>query len=51
MAGALAGSFHGSGWLPRRWFDPLENQPGVGRDYLIGLARRLAKLDRRSVLG
>jgi hypothetical protein len=26
-------------------------QPGVGRDYLIGLARRLAKLDLRSVLG
>jgi poly(ADP-ribose) glycohydrolase ARH3 len=51
MAGALAGSFHGSGWLPRRWFDSLENQPGVGRDYLIGVARRLAKLDLCSVPG
>jgi poly(ADP-ribose) glycohydrolase ARH3 len=51
MAGALAGSFHGTGWLPRRWFDPLENQPGIGRDYLIGLARQLAKLDLRSVAG
>jgi ADP-ribosylglycohydrolase len=49
MAGALAGSLHGSGWLPRRWFDLMENGPGVGRDYLIDLARRLAKLDLYSV--
>jgi poly(ADP-ribose) glycohydrolase ARH3 len=49
MAGALTGSLHGSAWIPRRWFDPMENQPGVGRDYLISLARRLAELDLRSV--
>src|SRR6266849_10697169 len=38
-------TLHGSSWMPRRWFDQLENQPGVGRDYLINVARRLAKLD------
>jgi poly(ADP-ribose) glycohydrolase ARH3 len=45
MAGALAGALHGSSWLPRRWFDNIENRPGIGRDYLIGVARQLAKLD------
>jgi poly(ADP-ribose) glycohydrolase ARH3 len=51
MAGALAGALHGTSWIPRRWFDPMENQPGVGRDYLIGVAQELAKLDLRSVVG
>jgi poly(ADP-ribose) glycohydrolase ARH3 len=45
MAGALAGALHGSPWMPRRWFDPMENQPGIGRDYLIEVARQLARLD------
>jgi poly(ADP-ribose) glycohydrolase ARH3 len=45
MAGALAGAMHGSSWMPCRWFDQMENAPGVGRDYLIGVARQLAKLD------
>jgi len=49
MAGALAGALHGSSWIPRRWFDQMENHPGVGRDYLIGVARQLAKLDLRFV--
>jgi poly(ADP-ribose) glycohydrolase ARH3 len=51
MAGALAGALHGTSWIPRRWFDAMENQPGVGRDYLIGVAQDLAKLDLRSVAG
>jgi poly(ADP-ribose) glycohydrolase ARH3 len=50
MAGALAGALHGSSWLPRRWFEQMENQPDVGRDHLIGVAQRLAELDLRSVL-
>jgi poly(ADP-ribose) glycohydrolase ARH3 len=49
MAGALAGALHGSSWLPRRWFEQMENQPNVGRDYLIGVAQRLAELDLRSL--
>lgn len=49
MAGALAGALHGSSWFPRRWYDQMENQPAVGRDYLIGLARRLSGLDLHAV--
>jgi ADP-ribosylglycohydrolase len=49
MAGALAGALHGTSWIPRRWFDQMENQPEVGRDYLIRLARQLAKLDLRTL--
>jgi poly(ADP-ribose) glycohydrolase ARH3 len=50
MAGALAGGLHGSSWMPCRWFDQMENAPGVGRDYLIGVARQLATLDLRSAV-
>jgi poly(ADP-ribose) glycohydrolase ARH3 len=50
MAGALAGALHGSSWMPCRWFDQMENAPGVGRDYLIDVARQLAKLDLSSVI-
>jgi hypothetical protein len=28
----------------------MENAPGIGRDYLVGVARQLAKLDLRSVV-
>jgi hypothetical protein len=35
--------------MPRRWFDEMENGPGVGRDYLVSVARQLAELDLRSV--
>ena len=49
MAGALAGALHGSSWIPRRWFEQIENQPGVGRDYLIAVARQLAQLNLSSV--
>jgi hypothetical protein len=51
MAGALSGALHASSWIPRRWFDPMENEPGIGRDYLIGVARALARLDLRSFAG
>jgi hypothetical protein len=50
MAGALAGALHGSSWMPCRWFDQMENAPGVGRDYLVGVARQLARLDLCSVV-
>jgi poly(ADP-ribose) glycohydrolase ARH3 len=47
MAGALVGALHGSSWIPARWFDNIEN--GVhGRDEMLALARRLAKIDIRS---
>jgi ADP-ribosylglycohydrolase len=46
MAGALVGALHGASWIPARWYDNIEN--GVhGRDEIVALARRLAKLDVR----
>jgi ADP-ribosylglycohydrolase len=51
MTGALVGALNGKTWMPRRWFDQMENDPGVGRDYLVSVARQLAKLDLRSVAG
>jgi poly(ADP-ribose) glycohydrolase ARH3 len=50
MAGALAGALHGTSWMPCRWFDQMENGPGVGRDFLIGVAGQLAKLDLRALV-
>jgi len=47
LAGTLAGALHGTAWLPRRWYDMIENRPGIGRDHLVGLARQLATLDLR----
>ena len=49
MAGALAGALHGTAWIPQRWYDNIENEPGLGRDYIIHTARQLAKLDLRTV--
>jgi len=47
MAGALVGALHGSSWIPARWYNNIENGTH-GRDEIVGLARRLAKLDIRS---
>ena len=45
MAGALAGALHGTDWVPNRWLHAMENQPGIGRDYLMDVARQLGELD------
>lgn len=50
MAGALAGALHGMDWIPNRWYQTMENQPGIGRDYLIDLARQLGMLNLLSVM-
>ena len=50
MAGALAGALHGVDWLPNRWFQALENGPGIGRDYLMTIGRQLGELDLLSVI-
>ncbi len=47
MAGALAGALHGTTWIPQLWYDNMENDPGIGRDYIIRTARELARLDLR----
>jgi ADP-ribosylglycohydrolase len=47
MAGAMVGALHGASWIPARWYDNIEN--GVrGRDEIVALARRLARLDVRT---
>jgi hypothetical protein len=49
MAGDFAGAMYESSWMPPHRFDKIENQPEIGGDSLIGVARQLAKLDLRSV--
>jgi poly(ADP-ribose) glycohydrolase ARH3 len=51
MAGALAGALHGTAWIPRRWYDNIENEPEIGRDYITDTARQLAMLDLRRIAG
>ncbi|SHI58665.1 ADP-ribosylglycohydrolase [Malonomonas rubra DSM 5091] len=46
MTGALVGALHGDEWIPRSWFDQLENG-GNGRDELIAVAERLAAISVR----
>lgn len=42
--GALVGALHGSKWIPKRWYDKIENDK-QGRDFIIELAKKLATLD------
>ena len=45
MCGALCGALHGgSAWMPKRWYDALENGEW-GRDRVIAMAKELAALD------
>jgi poly(ADP-ribose) glycohydrolase ARH3 len=46
MIGALLGALHGSHWIPVRWFGLLENGTW-GRDYIVGVARALARLPNK----
>jgi len=48
ITGALAGARHGTAWIPHRWYDHIENQPGFGRDAIITAARKLSGLDLRT---
>lgn len=45
MTGALCGALHGHEWIPKRWLNNLENDPGLGRDHIIDIAKQLALLD------
>jgi poly(ADP-ribose) glycohydrolase ARH3 len=49
MAGALVGTLHGVDWIPYPWYQSMENQPGIGRDYLIDLGQQLGMLNLLSV--
>lgn len=44
IVGGLVGARHGTSWIPQRWFEFAENGE-YGRDYIIELARKLAKID------
>jgi len=48
IAGSVLGSLHGTLWIPARWFNALENGPR-GRDWVIDLGKKLAKLDLNCV--
>ncbi|MBW1713284.1 MAG: ADP-ribosylglycohydrolase family protein [Deltaproteobacteria bacterium] len=47
LAGALAGAYYGASAIPGDWWQALENRPGSGRDYLVGLCRRAMGLVQR----
>jgi poly(ADP-ribose) glycohydrolase ARH3 len=47
MAGGVVGARHGTGWIPDRWFNALENGPR-GRDFATALALKLTNLDLRT---
>ena len=49
MTGALVGALHGVDWIPNRWYQQIENEPQIGRDYLIDIGRQLGVLDLLSV--
>ncbi|MFZ4624376.1 MAG: ADP-ribosylglycohydrolase family protein [Rhodoferax sp.] len=51
MAGALAGALHGMQWIPNRWYQAIENGPGIGRDYLMDVGRQLGTLELHGHLG
>jgi len=42
MTGAQMGALHGKDWIPKRWFDNIENKT-YGRDYMIKLASELSQ--------
>ncbi len=47
MVGAQLGSLYGASWIPDRWYGCIENKR-QGRDFMVELARRLARLDVRT---
>jgi poly(ADP-ribose) glycohydrolase ARH3 len=49
ITGAQVGALYGTAWVPRRWFDQIENFPETGRDVFIQIGRDLAALDSRSL--
>lgn len=49
ILGSIIGALHGTHWIPHDWYHDLENEEW-GRDYCIGLARRMADLDLRTIL-
>jgi hypothetical protein len=42
--GAIVGALWGWEWIPKRWYDNIENGTH-GRDYCIKIAREISKMD------
>mmetsp|Transcript_43497 Transcript_43497/g.114758 ORF Transcript_43497/g.114758 Transcript_43497/m.114758 type:complete len:670 (-) Transcript_43497:250-2259(-) len=49
LVGSILGALHGVSWIPRRWWDNLENG-SRGRSYAVNLGERLAQLDLCDIL-
>lgn len=48
IVGALVGALHGKNWIPKRWYDNIENNGEYGRDALEKVAKELTMLDLKS---
>ncbi|KAL9643059.1 hypothetical protein ABK040_003860 [Willaertia magna] len=44
IIGALIGSLHGTKWIPKKWYEIIENEDVWGRDAIIERGRELSKL-------
>jgi poly(ADP-ribose) glycohydrolase ARH3 len=44
MMGYIVGALHGTSWIPKNWWDSVENGK-LGKDYIVGMAQKIAQLD------
>jgi len=49
IAGSLCAAYNGCDWIPKRWWDNIENGD-YGRDYCVEIARKLYSLDLSDIL-
>eukprot|EP01112_Ceratiomyxa_fruticulosa_P007444 TRINITY_DN1930_c0_g1_i3.p1 TRINITY_DN1930_c0_g1~~TRINITY_DN1930_c0_g1_i3.p1 ORF type:complete len:348 (-),score=52.58 TRINITY_DN1930_c0_g1_i3:87-1130(-) len=49
IAGSLCAAYNGCSWVPKRWWDNIENE-ARGRDYCVDIARELYALDLKDIL-
>jgi len=45
ICGALLGALYGTAWIPKRWFDNIEDNTWQGKKFIIESATKLALLD------
>jgi len=50
MVGACVGALHGSSWIPKRWFQNIENSKTHGRHALINCALQLSEFNFSSAV-
>jgi len=44
IVGSLLGALYGSSWIPKKWFDNIENEDRGGRDWIIDISKKLLKV-------